>query len=133
MAMTLTQLWRRKTIHPRICRSRPELRSGLAETMLKPLAKMGSRLNLQRNFRSGAVIAALGAALAFGTPAPAQTTQGQFTPDASAPIQLHMPVRLHMPAQHRAPAKKKIARQKVPATSSSPAEAAAIPFGPAAP
>jgi outer membrane protein OmpA-like peptidoglycan-associated protein len=94
---------------------------------------MGSRLNLQRNLRSGAVIAALGAALAFGTRAPAQTTQGQFTPDASAPIQLHMPVRLHMPAQHRTPAKKKVVRQKMPATTSSSAEAAAIPFGPAAP
>jgi hypothetical protein len=94
---------------------------------------MGSRLNLQRNLRSGAAIAALGVSLAFGAQASAQTTQGQFTPDAAAPIQLHMPVRLHMPAQHRTPAKKKIVRQKMPASTSSTAEAAAIPFGPAAP
>jgi outer membrane protein OmpA-like peptidoglycan-associated protein len=93
---------------------------------------MGSRLNLQRKLRRGSVIVALGAVLALGTPALAQTTQGQFTPDASAPIQLHMPVRLHMPAQRHTPAKRKIVKQEMPATSS-PEQAAAIPFGSAAP
>lgn len=88
---------------------------------------------MQRNLRQGAAMAALGIVLAFATPAFAQTTQGQFTPDTNAPIQLHMPVHLHMPAQRRTPAKKKIVKREVPASTPSSTQAAAIPFGSAAP
>ena len=67
----------------------------------------------------------------------AQQAQGQFSPDATGPIQLHMPVQLHMPAQKRAPAKRKpTAKHAPPATTSGTAAstgAVPIPFGSAAP
>jgi outer membrane protein OmpA-like peptidoglycan-associated protein len=83
-----------------------------------------------------AVFSAFGG-LVFSGAAMAQQAQGQFSPDATAPIQLHMPVQLHMPAQKRAPARRKPAAKHVaPATTAGTAAstgAAPIPFGSAAP
>ena len=59
-------------------------------------------MRLRTFLRLGAAALSLGT-LGLAAPVPAQTAQGQFTPDASAPIQLHMPVHLHAPAQRRAP------------------------------
>jgi outer membrane protein OmpA-like peptidoglycan-associated protein len=75
--------------------------------------------------------------LALTGHAAAQQAQGQFSPDATAPIQLHMPVQLHMPAQKRAATRRKPAAKHAPrATTSGTAAstgAAPIPFGSAAP
>jgi len=68
----------------------------------------------------------------FGAPSLAQSTQGQFTPDADAPIQLHMPVHLHPRATHRAAPKPKAKTATEAAASAAPPEttqAAPIPFG----
>lgn len=103
---------------------------------MKPLAKMGGRLNLHKNLRRCTVVFTFGAVLTLGNAAAAQTAQGQFTPDSSAPIQLHMPVHLHMPAQHRPPAKKKSVKHEPRAATPAAAaktEATAEPFGSASP
>jgi outer membrane protein OmpA-like peptidoglycan-associated protein len=90
---------------------------------------------LEKSLRRAA-LALAGAAL-LGSPALAQNSygQGQFTPDANAPIHLHMPVHLRRPAKARAPRHRKaptIASARAasaPAAAPPSAEAAPIPFG----
>lgn len=63
-------------------------------------------------------------------PALAQSTQGQFTPDATAPIRLHMPVHLHPPAHRQTkPKPKPAAESAAEAPAPQKAQAAAIPSG----
>lgn len=91
---------------------------------------------LRKNLQSGLAAVPFAAALLSG-PVLAQTAQGQFSPDANAPIQLHMPVHLHLPPKTKAVHRRKAkAAAPAPQAASSPppasAEAAPIPFGGAA-
>jgi outer membrane protein OmpA-like peptidoglycan-associated protein len=87
--------------------------------------------------RPGVAALVLSGAMALASPAFAQTAQGQFTPDANAPIQLHMPVHLHAPASRRhllrnsepKPAPQAVSAPAAPQAS----EGAPIPFGSAIP
>ena len=67
---------------------------------------------LRKSLLSGAAALSF-AGLLLGGSALAQGTPGQFTPDANAPIQLHMPVHLHPLAKPK-PAAKKRTRKAAP-------------------
>jgi outer membrane protein OmpA-like peptidoglycan-associated protein len=91
---------------------------------------------LCKSLRLGAVAVPF-AAIVLGGSALAQSTPGQFTPDAGAPIQLHMPVHLHLPPKpktvHRHKAKPAASATEAQSSGSLPSEAASVPYGTQAP
>ncbi|HET9783909.1 MAG TPA: OmpA family protein [Terriglobales bacterium] len=90
------------------------------------------------SFRHGVAALPFAGALMLAGTAWAQSTQGQFTPDAAAPIHLHMPVHLHQPPRRQSASrpKPKLAPQAADTTTArapQKAQAAPIPFGSGSP
>lgn len=105
---------------------RARVEAGRAKDYLARLQSK-AKLMLRKSLLSGAAAVSFG--LLLGGSALAQGTPGQFTPDANAPIQLHMPVHLHPLAKPK-PAVKKRMRKAAPAAEMASAPPAATDAAP---